>query len=241
MQEAERKHKAHLAALSAFHRKNPLTSKTRDSIHTAPGWRTIDILLSCIPDPMYPWNPEVVKKLWELDKRMVPMWIRYIMKEPADWGTNRTVVIGRHAVGLVIDNPNQDIPIMKVSMPSMPCRGITLSKPRAIEAILQSESTDNELPGDYQPFNMKLFYILKAKDDKTKNLTAKELAREIIEGEKEASAKKHKELDDTHEYIMKDIRKLAQKKLDQLSEVEARDQLLAGRQRQSKSTLDLGR
>ena len=232
--EAERRFRQQTDALSAYYRNNPVTidsSKPR-------GYKTIAIEHTCIPDTTYPWDPEVVKKLWEFDNRLVPMWVRFVLQEP---NSDRIVVVGRHAVGIHIPNPNADLPKLDVTMPEMPCQGVTLGKPHALAIILQGEPPPGDYPGEYIPLSMKIYYDLKQGHDEMQNKSAKEIAREIIEGRREQREKERLALQDEHDYRMRDIRKLAQKKLDEVSEVEAKEQLLAGRQRVVKPLLDLRR
>lgn len=231
LQEVQKRHQSKVGALSNFYKNGGGPRVTaRDSFHTAPGFRTVGLEFTCVPQAGTPWDPEVIKKLWELDKRYTPLWVRYILKVPADWGTNETILIGRHALGLRVNSPNNDLPDFPCQMPQMPCNGITLEKPNVVHTILQGEAPKGgmecELPGEYQPFNMNLYYSEKSKLDKWHNKSAKEIAREIITTGREAeeSYKKLKGLE--NEYIQKDLLKFTQKKLDQVSELEAKEYLM---------------
>lgn len=124
----------------------------RDSPENARGYREVDTLYSCIPDPSYPWNPDMVKAIREFLPDVVPMWVQWVFMRP---NSKEKVVFGRHALGRTIKDPGRDLMPFRCSMPTLPCGGLHFEKPNRIWFIHEGERNRDypDIPGTYLPFD----------------------------------------------------------------------------------------
>lgn len=134
--------------------------KFRDSFYTAPGYREIGMFYSCVPDPAYPWDPDVMRRIWVVAPDTVPLWVHWVFMSPQDTGEPKLEIFGRHALGRCIKSSHTYLEPMRVLMPTMPCQGLHFEKPNAIWFIHQGEMglhpKYKDLPGDYLPFDWAL-------------------------------------------------------------------------------------
>lgn len=199
----------------------------RTGFHNARGYRHVKTEYSCIPDSQYPWNPEIIKKIWEFAPDVTPLWVRDIYRGQ----DNKDVVFGRHGLGRYVANRVEFIPF-RVEMPTMPCQGISFNKPNMIWFIHQGADINPEfrdLPGAYLPFDEGLLY--KAKYSWGGNYTEKEykalLRKELIEDPLEEARKRKQAQDDDMAYRNRDFARYAAKVLESLSDVETLELLRA--------------
>jgi hypothetical protein len=231
VEEADKKNIAELRQLNDA--APALERPVRDSFHTAPGWREVAFELTCSPDPAHPWDPEVVKAIWRFDSGLVPMWVNWVFAPPGDDAGR--VVFGRHVLGRYEPHRKGDAPEFRVQMPTMPCQGIKFERPNVLELVLMMPTNTQypdapDLPGDYIPFNWAIVEWLRERY-KASQKGGKEIARDYINAQREATEKAQAARDDEMEYRRKDLEKYVNKKLEQVSEVELKNHFLRDKER----------
>lgn len=205
-----------------------LTHKVADSPASAPGWREIDVVYSCIPDAAYPWDPVVMRMIQEFAPDAVPMWIHWVFLSPHATGNPQITVFGRHALGRRIRNLTSELEPFRCLMPTMPCQGLSFEQPNRIWFIHEGSRDQRaaDLPGTFLPFDSSIL------DRARRNaigfrMTEKEFAahmrEEFIENERRARELRRKQLREDMEYRQQDFERYARGQLDKVSEVEARD------------------
>jgi len=203
------------------------TLPVRTDFYNARGWRQVDMQYTCIPDPVYPWDPSLVKKIWEFAPDTVPMWVHWVFRSPRDEEGERDVIFGRHALGRAIRPARGDLIPFRCAMPTMPCQGITFERPNAIWFIHQGEAPTEkhvDLPGDYLPFDMGL--VMKAwdswagADTKTEDEFKEELREELYRRPLREAAKRKAERDADMAERNADFAEYAKRKLDGVSDAE---------------------
>lgn len=241
VEEADRKRISELnrARVSA----TPLDITIRDSFHTARGWRELSFDLTCVPNGLYPWNPEVIKAIWKFDPTLVPMWVNWSFAPPDK--DNEVVTFGRHVIGRHESQLRSDIEDFRVEMPSMPCQGISFKKPNVLELVLMMPTNTEypdaaDLPGDFIAFDWPIVEWLKERF-KASQKSGKDMARDYINSQLEAETKASQAAAEESAYRMKDLEKFVNKKLEQVSEVELREHLLGNRERKRRFMVDLGK
>jgi hypothetical protein len=195
---------------------------------TAPGWLFQGQEISCIPDVAHPWDLKVVRAIQEIDPDIVPIWVKYIYKEPADWGTNRTHIIGRHGLALVDKTPGTEINPFPCAMPGKRVLGST--PPNKIEHIFKGldDSRASDLPGTYVPFNWEIYNFVR---DNYRRLSLKQLKDHFINDPKARhDAKKAAEAAEA-DYKKSILQKYWQRKISEASDVETREYFLGIGQR----------
>jgi len=196
-----------------------ITLPVRDSFHTAPGYRELGMEFTCIPDSAYPWDPAVLKQIWSFDPTVVPLWLRWVFLSPSDTGNPQVVVFGRHAIGRALKNPHAELVPLPVEMPSMPCQGVTFSKPTLIEFIWMGKAPEKyvDLPGEYLPFNSMLSSYMR---HRYLEISVAEAKRRIIDGQQEAEEKRKHKAREEDAYHRRTLEKYVNKQLEKVSEVE---------------------
>lgn len=240
LQQARRQRALNRLAASA----PTITAPIRDSFHTAPGYRELAVEYSCVPDPLYPWDPAVLRAIWTFDPRVVPLWVRDIYLSPADTGEPEVVVFGRHGIGVTIDTPvGQPIP-MPCTMPSMPCQGVSFKAPSTVILVWHSglfgytHPKYVDLPGEYMPFDMGLYHYLRA--SYLDNATSKEVIFDVVEGQRLRHEKLKSRINAEFEYRMKDVGQYVDKQLERVSEQDWAEHLLSDNKRSTKPSVYLG-
>lgn len=158
-----------------------MRGKLRDSFHTARGYREVAVEYTAIPDVMYPWDPAVMKRVWEYRPDAIPLWVRWVFRTPQDEENPHDVVFGRHALGLI----GRGEPLeFRVSMPTMPVQGLYFGKPTALWFIHEGnvDPEHRDLPGSYLPFDDTLVDRVKRTADalKMSDKEYKEHLRKIL-------------------------------------------------------------
>jgi hypothetical protein len=203
------------------------TIKPKTDFYSAPGFREVTVEYTCIPDPMYPWDPKVLQAIWEFAPDTVPMWVHWVFRTPEVEQNPHNVVFGRHALGRVIKPARTGLTPFRCAMPTMPCQGLTFEKPNAIWFIHQGDSPSDEyvdLPGEYLPFDMEM--KRKAYDSwaGADNLTEEEwkavLRKEMIEDPMEATEKRAAEREAEREERNRDFAEYAKKVIPTISDSE---------------------
>lgn len=209
-------------------------------LHTrAPGWLYVGREITCIPDPAYPWNPEVVKAIQKIAPDIVPIFVRYHYQEPFDNGTYRIHTFGRH--GLACINPDRRTGYADINpaMPSVEYNGVKFSKPNQLEIIFKGgeDPRAKDLPGRYVPFDWDVYRFVK-ENYRKKNLQQLK-AQFITDAFARYEARKAKAAEEKA-YWLKDFQKYAKRKLEQASELEAKEYFLGDRTPEKKPTVALG-
>jgi hypothetical protein len=204
--------------------------KLRDSPHTARGYREIGMFYSCVPDSVYPWDPEIMKKIWEFAPDATPLWVHWVFRSPAD-DRDEIVVYGRHALGRHIKQNRGYLEPFRVLMPTMPVLGLKFEKPNAIWFIHEGPQESKQfvdLPGAYLPFDHTILDRALASavgwrmSDKE---YADHLRYELIEKPQEEQAKRREKMAEDLEYRQRDFERYAKKIMDSISDVEMKEYL----------------
>lgn len=199
-------------------------TKRRDSFHTAPGYRELAVEYTCIPDSMYPWNPEVMQAIRVFAPDAVPLWVRWVFRTPQDYEDPHDKVFGRHALGRSVDNLESDLEPLTVTMPSMPCQGLTFPKPNRLWFIHEGEREENiELPGAFLPFDATIYLQAEeaARGFRMTDQEYKAHLRDVMINQpmERREARKRANEDDMEERS-KDFHKYADKIIETVSDVE---------------------
>lgn len=138
-----------------------LHHKAATDFYSAPGWREVTVEYTCVPDPMYPWDPGIMKKIWQYAPDAVPMWVHWVFRSPEADENPHDVVFGRHALGRVIKNVRSEQIPFQCDMPTMPCQGLKFERPNSIWFIHEGARPKEryvDLPGEYLPFDEQLLH-----------------------------------------------------------------------------------
>lgn len=219
-----------------------LAHKPADSFHTAPGWRELAFDLTCVPNGLSPWNPEVVKAIWKFDPTFVPMWVNWAFAPPGH--DDEAIVFGRHVIGRYDQNLTNQPADFTVEMPSFPCQGITFKRPNVLELVLMMPTNTDypespDLPGDYVAFDWPLVEWLRERYKASEAFDHKDyINRKQVEHEVAAEKRREEE-----EYRQRDLMKFVNKQLEKVSEVEIKNHLLGQfkKKQPKKLRLDLGK
>lgn len=200
------------------------------------GWKEIGMELSCVPNAVYPWDKEVVAAIRRIAPDIVPVWVRWIFKDP----DGKVVVFGRHALARVNKDKKNEGVAWPVEMPSMPCNGMWFEAPNDELIIWQSEtnSVAEDVPGDYKPFNWELYKFVA---DNYKHHDVKELKKRFIDDVKAARQSEREKLAAEQDYIKRDLDKFVDKMLDKVSESEVKDWMLGDKSPKTKPTVVVGK
>lgn len=206
-----------------------VTGISREAVtakHMAPGYRTLRTEYTCIPDVAHPWDPDVVKTIWEFAPGFVPMWERRVLQPQGKIGDDGIIVVGRHALGRVIRNQRSWLPGLRVLMPTFPCQGLTFDRPNDLafvhEDVLE-EGQSRDLPGPYLPFDGSI--VRKAADLAIGySMSDKEyrdfLQSTMVEGPWEAWRKRQEQLEEEMEGREREFAPYARKMMGRISDVE---------------------
>lgn len=189
------------------------------------GWLEIGQFYSCIPDTVYPWDPTVMKAIWEHAPDAVPMWVQWVFHTPPEDSESGIVIYGRHAIGRRIWHPRTEPIGFRCLMPTMPCQGLTFEKPNKIWFI--HTGSDNplsrDLPGTFLGFDDTILDRVKRSALGFQMTDAEyqaHLKEELIEGPRKRLEKKQKALDEEMSYAQADLERYAAKQLERVSDVE---------------------
>jgi hypothetical protein len=174
--------------------------------------------ISCIPDAAYPWNPMVMKAIWTFDPDAIPMWVRWPFLRCSTDSDQSPVIFGRHAIGRYVKNPIHELTLFNVEMPSMPCQGITFSRPNMIVLLWAGEEKGDDTPGAYKPFDMEIYLYLRARF--INNKTISQMKKEMIHDPLEQREKRRAANAEDRAYRDKDLNQYAEKQLEKMGELE---------------------
>lgn len=198
---------------------------------TIKGWRELGVSYTCVPDTLYPWDPTVLKMIWDFAPDTIPIWVQWVFQVPLeDADSYREVVFGRHALGRRIVIPNAPLPELKVTMPTMPVLGVTFDKPNSIWFVHDGapDPRSSALPGGYLGFDDTI--LDRAKQSVIgRNMTQKEFEeymweRYVLAPQRRAEARKAA-IEDDLAYRGADFEKYAKKQIERISDVEAKEYL----------------
>ena len=217
--------------------------KVGDSPASAPGWREMEVVYSCIPDPAYPWDPTVMRAIREFAPDAVPMWVQWVFLSPSETGNPETVVFGRHALGRTIRNVTSELEPFRCAMPSMPCQGLSFERPNRIWFVHDGSPNPEypDLPGSFLPFDGSI--LDRAKKSAigfrmTEREFVESMKEEFIERKRVEKERARKALEADLQDREKDFQGYAQKQWERISEVEASEfQRSVGRRGRSKKPM----
>lgn len=194
---------------------------------------------SCVPDAEHPWDPAVMRAIWEFDPEAVPLWCRWTFLPPSDEGWREPVTFGRHAMGRAKPISREWLPPFPVEMPEMPVCGVSFKRPTLIEPATTSYLMPmiGDVPGPYIPFDWDVYYFHRASfNDRHSPREVAQIRREAEEA-KMAAAKRQREA-----WIAdrdKDIGRYIDKKLANASTAETEEYLR--RMEQNVASMAFGR
>lgn len=222
----------------------PMSYEVADSPASAKGWREMEVVYSCVPDPAYPWDPTVMRAIREFAPDAVPMWVQWVFLSPGDTGNPETVVFGRHALGRAIRNLTSELEPFRCAMPSMPCQGLTFERPNRIWFVHEGGPSPQSpaLPGSFLPFDGSILDRARRSAigfRMTEKEFVEEMRRELIDRRREEEDRSRKALEEDMEARDKDFQAYADKQWEKISEVEASEFLRSAgeRKRQPKPTV----
>ncbi len=223
IEQALEQQEAYYRRFNATAEHNALATPLRS---VAPGWLFQGQEITCIPSVETPWDGKVVKAIQAIDPDLVPIWVKYIYKEPADWGTNRIHVIGRHGIGLVDKSPGTDPNPFPCEMPKGGLAlGCKLERPNKIEHIFKGgeDPRASDLPGKYVPFDWEVYKFIK---DNYRKKTFKELKQFFLTDPKARyDANQEKSIEESA-YVKAQLQKYWQRKLAEVTDVETKNYFL---------------
>jgi hypothetical protein len=208
-----------IARLRARTQEQTAQLKVATSPANAPGWVFVGVEYTCIPDAVYPWSPEIVRAIWEFAPDARPLWSRWIYLAPED---RKPHVYGRHAIGRFEANPRNVTEPLIVTMPSMPCQGLTFNAPNIIEHYLKGPSQDSR-PGPYVPFDHDVVQMLRSSVPGWETELVKDLA---IRKPEQARARHEEQVRQEQAYVQADVDKYVDKKLGAVSDVDMKEWIL---------------
>ena len=192
------------------------------------GWRVLGVHYTCSPNPVYPWDPAVIRGIWEFEPTWVPLWVTH---EVIGDGMSSPVLFGNHAIGRVVDDPVMGTNYFaeagcSVTMPTMPCQGISFKCPSHLELLIPWWDRYNALPfGPYYPFDWSVVKAHRAIHMQPDQAKHREVLNTNPRARWESEKRKRQEEQD---YIARDVRKFTQNQLDKISDVEHQEYLRAG-------------
>lgn len=232
---------AHFRAIAPREEDLPKVSYDPSQIH---GWREVGQFYSCIPDPVYPWDPEVVRRIQKFVPDVVPMWVHWVFKTPPEASRRETVVFGRHALGRRLWNPGIPLQSFPCTMPQMPCQGLTFERPNQLWFVHDGAKNEEfpSLPGNYLGFDDSI--VERAKDSALGfTMTEKEFVEFMVEKHintpRRAQELRKAQIHDEMSYRDRDLKAYAKKQLDKISDVEMEEFLRSAgnRERERKPTI----
>lgn len=150
------------------------------------------------------------------------LWAKWIYQVPVERSDSyETHIEGRHCVGRYKWNPWNPPVQWEIETPSN-YRGPV---PNILEVQFDHQlgATDNDFPGPYEPFDWNVYYQLRAAyDDSTR---AADLAHDMVKAKLDQIETRRNRRREELEYINRDFRAWAQKKLDTVSDVEIKEYL----------------
>ena len=158
--------------------------------HTRMGYQ-----ISAIPDPAYPWDPAIVKKIRrEFDPAWTPLFARERWMTP----NKGFITTERHMVGRWVPNPRTDVDMLKVLTPlHKTIRGVVMRTPlleamtlevrmhdlncRCEKCVIERDSNGMVRAdlGRYVPFDDRIYHTCYAMHAQNRRTRIKELVREI--------------------------------------------------------------
>jgi hypothetical protein len=217
--EAERKRQQRLKTVLGP-AMQPVDLPVRDSPHTAPGWREVGMYFTMVHPPGFEPVDWCVKVLRRAHPDLVPLWVNWVFRSPADEG-DQEVCFGRHAVARIVPDPHGVLEPLRIE--ALPLYGNRV-KPTILEAIFQGprdkSSKWSDLPGAYKPFDWEVLgWILENYGVKTEQEIYE--AKVARPARAKAAAAKQKAEEDA--YIRRDLDRFVEKQLAKVSEVEMKE------------------
>jgi len=223
-----------------------LRGKFATDFHSARGMREVAVEYTCIPDAQYPWDPLMMKLIWEFAPDAVPLWVRWVFRTPQDEENPHDVVYGRHALGRVV-RARTDLFPLKASMPTMPVFGLKFAKPNVLWFIHEGavDPTKRGMPGNYLPFDWSI--VQRAKDSSEGfKMSDKEYREHLhnlwIDKPRTARDKRIADWEQDMAYRDQDFQRYYAKLADHISDVEIAElqRSVGKRKRERKPTVILG-
>lgn len=198
------------------------------------GYAAVATEISCIPDAVYPFDPDVLRAIHVFDPRVIPLWVRRVYRHSTTGGI---LVLGRHAIASHVWNPHASIDrnVYRALMPTYRAS----ERPTQVDFHHLGPRAGQGLCGPYLPFDGYVSWILRRTYD---TWTAKERQAYIETHGEEARATKAKASAEAEsEYIAKTDGPWLQKHIEQFDDQDAR-RIAAGPQpHEAKPFVEVGR
>jgi hypothetical protein len=253
---ARRQHVAASRALVDQVNRMAISVPIGDSDYTAPGYLYLGHLYTCVPDPRYPWDMDVLRALRSLQPDCMPILIKSVWRYSNynDHGRlGEPMVLVRHGLARSIRDPIMEMHHFQCEMPAtaidglaIPGRSLAESVPNYLEHEHYSRDVrpwGYDMPGAYLPFDwaffrqMELFYangvyIRRASQEKRNakgDRQAKGAASAYIEQKRDDLARRKRQRKEEGAYVHRDL----SRSFYEPSELEVRDAHLGGGPRKS--------
>lgn len=228
-----RRQRSYNRALASAVNRHSISVPIGDSPATAPGYLCLGHFYSCVPDPVYPWDPAVLRAFRSICDDVVPIVIRSVWQ----WSNynelghlGEPMVLVRHGLARAIRNP-VTVHNFHCTMPSTPYDGFLIPgrslaecRPNYIEVNWYDKGDRPfgvDLPGAYLPFDWEMFYRHKEAADefardlrRSKQTTDNEgnrVAEGIVDGKAASERAEHDliiaQQTDQRAYIARDLEK----------------------------------
>lgn len=185
----------------------------------ANGWTEIGMEYYFTPDAGYGRDRQVEKALRRRYPDLVPIWIRWLFRSPANTGNPQVHAFGRHGLARVVTNPHHLIEPIKFE-DSPPAK---TPYPHKIEKIFMGPSElamALDLPGGYVPFDSDVLTWVQGAYGE---LSFSELKEEFINKPREAKKTAQRKAKEELAYIQNDVNRYVAKKMEAVSEVEMKN------------------
>lgn len=117
------------------------------------GWIFRGVVVSCIPDAIYPWDPAVVRELRRVDSGIVPCSVKLYYQPPYSYADRSEVMFMRHGLALYRPHLIHSHPQFDIDMPTFAGLGVRFPRPNLwLTTIMETPTIPGtELPGRYVP------------------------------------------------------------------------------------------
>lgn len=189
------------------------------------GWSSIATLYSCIPDSIYPYDPQVLRAMQEIIPGVAPLWIRTVMLTPPEANGYREIeIFGRHGLGAYDPSCPEEARI-SASMPYRFPEGVSFPRPNRVLWILQYKPEYDDLPGKYFPFDWGAYAFV---DEQFSGAVDTDADFDRVLGKRRRQERALAHAQSEQAYIWRDLNRFIEKQREKVSDIEERDYFLGG-------------
>jgi hypothetical protein len=226
---AHRRHHAATAALAAA--LPEISVPMIDSPSLAPGWNILHTSFYGHQDVAYPTDPTIIKAIREFCPDVVPITIKTVAQY-CNYGENTSpVMLVRHGLARSIEDPKlpiHDRKFFNFLHPPTPACGLRIpgrtadaSQPNYVEVNWYDKAIRVhgwDLPGGFLPCDWEFYYACRR--GYADKLPGQDLARALIDPEKERRLRREIQRNQDWQYVKKDVDAQIKKAFDNASDLE---------------------